>query len=82
MKAEAFIAEYGKWLEQGVGALFVGAGLSQAAGYPSWRELLRGIADELHIDLAQEQDLAGVAQWYINRSGRIRTRIERICNRE
>lgn len=75
MKREQFIQEYAQWLEQGTGAVFVGAGLSRQAGYPDWHALLMEIAEELEINLEQEHDLAGVAQWYINKSGRQRTRI-------
>jgi hypothetical protein len=75
MDREAFITEYARWLEQGTAAFFIGAGLSRQAGYPDWRSLLKGIAGELKIDLDQEHDLAGVAQWYINKSGRQKTRI-------
>ncbi|WP_197378061.1 SIR2 family protein [Ralstonia pseudosolanacearum] len=78
MKREQFIKEYAQWLEQGTGAVFVGAGLSRQAGYPGWHGLLTEIAAELQIDLSQEHDLAGVAQWYINKSGRQRTRIAQI----
>jgi len=75
MNREAFVTEYARWLEQGTAAFFVGAGLSRKAGYPDWRTLLKGIAGELKIDLDHEHDLAGVAQWYINKTGRQRTRI-------
>lgn len=75
MKRQQFIKEYAQWLEQGTGVVFVGAGLSRPVGYPDWHALLKEIAAELQIDLDQEHDLAGVAQWYINKSGRQRTRI-------
>lgn len=78
MKRQQFIKEYAQWLEQGTGAVFIGAGISRQAGYPDWHSLLMGIAEELQIDLKQEHDLAGVAQWYINKSGRQRTRIAQI----
>ena len=78
MEKERFIAEFAGWLQQGTAALFVGAGLSRIAGYPDWRTLLKDIADELQIDLDQEHDLAGVAQWYINKSGRVKTRIGQV----
>lgn len=48
-------------------AIFVGAGLSVAAGYPTWSELLERVADELGLDLDKEHDLARVAQYYLNR---------------
>ncbi|MGE3779877.1 MAG: SIR2 family protein [Pirellulaceae bacterium] len=75
MDRGTFITEYARCLEQGAAAFFVGAGLSRQAGYPDWRTLLKEIAAELKINLDQEHDLAGVAQWYINKSGRQRTRI-------
>lgn len=78
MKREQFIREYTQWLEQGTAALFVGAGLSRQAGYPDWHGLLKEIADDLQIDLSQEHDLAGVAQWYINKAGKQRARIAQI----
>jgi hypothetical protein len=73
-----FIREYAQWLEQGTGALFIGAGLSMQAGYPDWRSLLREIAEELEVDVDQEHDLAGVAQWHINKAGKQRTRIAQV----
>ena len=78
MKREQFIKEYAQWLEQGTGVVFVGAGLSRQAGYPDWHGLLKEIASELQIDLDQEHDLAGVAQWYVNKSGKQKTRIAQV----
>lgn len=78
MERQKFVKEYSKWLEQGTAAVFVGAGLSQRAGYPNWRALLTDIADELNIRLDQEHDLAGVAQWYINKNGKRRTQIAQV----
>lgn len=75
MDRKQFVKEYSQWLEQGSAALFVGAGMSRQAGYPDWRDLLKEIAHELDIDLASEHDLAGVAQWHINRTKGQRTRI-------
>jgi len=78
MDRKKFVAEYARWVEQGTAALFVGAGLSRQAGYPDWRALLKDIADELKINLDNEHDLSGVAQWYINKSGKQRTRIAQL----
>lgn len=36
-----------KAIETGNCVAFVGSGFSAAAGYPDWKELLSGIADEL-----------------------------------
>ena len=48
-----FIREYSKSLVDGNAALFVGAGLSQAAGFVNWKELLREIAADLGLEVEQ-----------------------------
>src|SRR5690606_17388627 len=62
-----FVEEWSKRVVAGSASLFLGAGVSVGAGYPSWRSLLKSIADELELDIEQEHDLAAVAQHYINR---------------
>src|SRR5256885_1274841 len=47
MENEQFVKEFGEHIENGKAALFIGAGLSRQAGYPSWKELLSDIATEL-----------------------------------
>jgi len=64
-----FLKEYPEALSDGVGAVFVGAGVSMAAGYPSWSALLREIGDELGVGSKDIQDLAALAQWSIQESG-------------
>ncbi|WP_066548634.1 MULTISPECIES: SIR2 family protein [unclassified Sphingomonas] len=64
-----FLKEYPTALADGVGAVFVGAGMSMAAGYPSWVSLLREIGDELGVSSRDIQDLAALAQWSIQESG-------------
>ncbi|MBI3782840.1 MAG: SIR2 family protein, partial [Deltaproteobacteria bacterium] len=66
MDRETFIKDWTKSLERGSGAVFIGAGLSCRAGYPNWHALLVDIAKELGLDIAQEHDLAGVAQYSLN----------------
>lgn len=65
----SFIDDWAGKLEQGTATLFVGAGVSMGAGYPSWRKLLSKIAEELGLDIDQEHDLAAVAQHFVNKSG-------------
>lgn len=64
-----FLKEYPDALNEGVGAVFVGAGVSMAAGYPSWSTLLREIGEELGVGSNDIQDLAALAQWSIQESG-------------
>jgi hypothetical protein len=78
MRQKDFIDVYAKSLLQGTGGLFIGAGLSMRANYPSWRELLRDMADEIGLDVDQETDLAGLVQYYLNSAGRTRTRLVRM----
>jgi NAD-dependent SIR2 family protein deacetylase len=44
-----FIAEYLGELVEGNVAVFAGAGLSAAAGYVDWRELIRPLSVELAV---------------------------------
>jgi hypothetical protein len=78
MRQKDFIDVYAKSLLQGTAGLFIGAGLSMRAGYPSWRELLRDMADEIGLDVDQETDLAGLVQFCLNKAGRTRTRLARM----
>lgn len=64
-----FLQEYPAALNDGVGAVFVGAGMSMAAGYPSWAKLLREIGEELGVNSRDIHDLAALAQWSIQESG-------------
>jgi hypothetical protein len=40
-----FLREYTRALRDGDSGLFVGAGISRAAGYVDWKQLLREIAE-------------------------------------
>jgi Sir2- and TIR-associating SLOG family/SIR2-like domain len=62
-----FVKRYSQWIEKGSAAAFIGAGVSISAGYPSWRTLLADVAKELGLDIEKEHDLAGIAQYYLNR---------------
>lgn len=64
-----FLREFPASLHEGHGAIFVGAGVSMAAGYPSWSSLLRDIGEELGVRSSDVHDLAALAQWHIIESG-------------
>src|ERR1041385_2831527 len=70
-----FVKRWSRALESHSGSVFIGAGLSQAAGYPGWHALLHDIANELGLDIANEHDLAAVAQYSVNRSAGSRNKL-------
>ena len=76
-----FLREYPEALSEANGAIFVGAGMSMAAGYPSWSALLRDIGDELGIASSDVHDLAALAQWSIQESGGA-TRVRNVIKKE
>lgn len=59
-------------------AVFIGAGLSSPAGFVSWSELLKPIAEELKLDINREYDLVSLAQYYINENGGNRGRLNQL----
>jgi hypothetical protein len=73
IEKRAFLKEYTRALQEADAALFVGAGISQAAGYVDWKHLLKGIAEDLDLDVDRETDLVALAQFHQNhRQGRDR----------
>jgi len=44
-----FIDDFSKALRENNAAIFAGAGLSSGAGFVNWTELLRSVAEELHL---------------------------------
>ncbi|TCS15828.1 hypothetical protein EDC31_1754 [Acidomonas methanolica] len=44
-----FLKDYPEALIEGSGAVFVGAGVSMGAGYPSWASLLTEVGEELGV---------------------------------
>lgn len=64
---EAFIRTYVKDIEDGVAAVFAGAGLSKNCGFVNWSELLSEITEELGLKVELEHDLISVAQYHVNK---------------
>ena len=64
-----FLEEYPASLNGESGAIFIGAGVSVGAGYPSWSALLHDIGEELGVGSSDVHDLAALAQWSIQESG-------------
>jgi hypothetical protein len=63
---ETFIDHFLQEIRADNAAIFVGAGLSRAAGYVDWFGLLEPLAKELNVDVNQVTDLVGLAQFYLN----------------
>lgn len=64
----AFINDYVEKLRQGTATIFVGAGMSKAAGFVDWKGLLRDLATELGLKIDEEPDLISVAQFHKNKN--------------
>lgn len=69
-----FIESFTKDIANGTAAIFAGAGLSVASGYVNWAELMRGIAQDLGLDVDRESNLVAIAQYHLNERGN-RTKI-------
>lgn len=78
IQKEVFIKKYLKALNNGDAAIFAGAGLSASSGCVNWKQLLRGIAEELELDIEQESDLVAIAQYHYNNNGNNRTQLNEI----
>jgi len=63
---DQFLNEYSRALVDGNAALFAGAGTSAGSGMVDWRGLLRDIAKGLGLDVDEESDLIGLAQYEHN----------------
>jgi hypothetical protein len=74
MDADGLIAEFGTYLDEGSACVFVGAGLSRAAGYPDWQELTKPFRRELGI--RKIDDLPQLAQYYQDNVAGGRPRID------
>lgn len=52
-----FKRQYVKAIQEGYAAIFAGAGLSRPSGFVNWKELLRELAEEIHLDVDKETDI-------------------------
>ena len=75
---DIFIKKFLKSLDNGDAAIFAGAGLSAPSGCVNWKELLKDIAEEIQLDIDKESDLVTLAQYYYNKNGNNRTRLNEI----
>lgn len=66
---DLFIRDYLKEVREDNAAIFAGAGFSAPACFVNWHDLLRPVADELHLDIEREYDLVAIAQYHCNENG-------------
>ena len=66
MDIKILINEFANCLEQKTGVVFIGAGISQPSGLPSWSELLTPFAEKIGIKIDSKDDLPTIAQYIIN----------------
>jgi len=66
LPANVFIDRFLNELRENNAAVFVGAGMSRAAGFVDWAELLANVTSDLGLDATKERDLVSVAQYYVN----------------
>jgi hypothetical protein len=63
-------------------AIFAGAGLSAPAGFVSWADLLRPIAEELDLQIEKETDFVALAQYHCNSNLANRGRLNQLLINE
>lgn len=66
MDRDTFVSELANAFRRGELSLFLGAGSSIDARYPTWKELLTPCAKELKLDINKISDYFQLAQYYIN----------------
>lgn len=70
MNKKEFICEFASKCQNNEAALFLGAGMSNEAGLPSWKKLFEPLARELNINLdITNYQLYDIAQFYANEKG-------------
>lgn len=83
IEKEQFISQFAQQALDGRVSLFLGAGGSRDAGYPSWSDLFKPFARELETPADESTDYYRLAQYYSNSFGdsALRQRINERINR-
>jgi hypothetical protein len=66
---DSFIDTYVGAMRDQNAAVFAGAGLSIPAGMLNWKDLLKGIAEDIGLSVDKEDDLISLAQFHVNERG-------------
>lgn len=83
LRKEEFLVQFTRQALDERISLFVGAGASANAGYPSWQHLFKPLAKELGIRLTENTNYYRIAQYYSNKYGlaELRKRINETINK-
>ena len=76
-----FVRNYANAIIDGEAAVFAGAGVSMASGFPNWGKLVEPLAREIGLDVKRESDYIALAQYFVN-SRRSRWGIEHLIRQE
>lgn len=63
---EEFIRDFSKQIQNKSASLFIGSGLSRAAGYVDWKGMLKEVAEDIGLNVDKEHDLISLAEYYVN----------------
>jgi hypothetical protein len=74
MDIDELVAKFGTYVEERSASVFVGAGLSMAAGYPDWQELTEPFRQQLRIQ--RMDDLPQLVQYFQDNVAGGRPRID------
>jgi hypothetical protein len=70
---DTLVEEVSKAAFTGNAAAFIGAGISTPSQLPNWIDLLRPLAEPMGLQIRDEDDLPGIAQYIVNMSAGSRT---------
>jgi hypothetical protein len=76
--SEEFLGKFLTELREDNAAVFIGAGLSKAAGFVDWRGLLAPIVQPLGLDVQKENDLVALAQFHLNTNAGNRNQLNQL----
>ncbi len=66
LRMKTFIKNYSEFIMNDEASMFIGAGVSIGSGYVNWKDLLTEIAEELGLNINEEEDLIELAQFHKN----------------
>ena len=78
LDVEEFLTTFVKELNESNVAVFVGAGLSRAAGFVDWPGLMSSVAIQLGLDAKKEVDLVALAQYHLNANANNRYQLSQL----